>query len=323
MTIVRTDWTLKEVAQFYQLAFADLVFQSHSVHRKNFDPNQVQISTLINFKTGACPEDCAYCPQSSHYNTGLEKEPMFQTDEILAAANKAKENGASRFCMGAAWRNPPTKAMPQLIEIIRGVNKLGLESCMTLGMLNDEQIDQLEKAGLGFYNHNLDTSPEYYKKIISTRSYQDRLDTLERVRKSKIQTCCGGIIGMGETRDDRVAFLHQLATLKEHPESVPINQLNQIPGTPLEKEEKIDSIEFIRTIAVARILMPKSMIRLSAGRVQMSREMQAFCFFAGANSIHYGEKLLTTKNVDAKQDMQLFKDLGLKPMPANVGAAEA
>lgn len=316
MTTLRTDWTIEEITAFYDLPFSELLYQAHNKHREHFSVNQVQISTLLNFKTGFCPENCAYCPQSGHYNTGLEKEPIFKTEDVLAAAKKAKENGASRFCMGAAWRSPPKKAMPQLVEIIRGVNALGLETCMTLGMLDDDQVDALEEAGLDYYNHNLDTSPEHYKKIVSTRTYQDRLDTLERIRQSKIHTCCGGIVGMGETREDRVAFLHQLATLPEHPESVPVNQLLRIPGTPLEKEEKIDSIEFIRTIAVARLLMPKSMLRLSAGRVEMSREMQALCFFVGANSIHYGEKLLTTTNVDVEDDQKLFKDLGLEPMPA-------
>lgn len=316
MSTLRIDWRLEEVAVYYDLPFSDLIFQAQTIHRENFNPNQVQISTLLNFKTGRCPEDCAYCPQSGHYNTGLEKEPAWDPQEVIASAKKAKENGASRFCMGAAWRSPPKKVMPQLVEIVRGVNALGLESCMTLGMLDDEQVAELEAAGLHYYNHNLDTSPKHYKNIISTRQYQDRLDTIERIRQSKIKTCCGGIVGMGETREDRIAFLHQLATLPEHPQSVPINQLLRIPGTPLEKEEKIDSIEFVRTIAVARILMPKSTIRLSAGRTEMSLEMQALCFVAGANSIHYGEKLLTQPNVDTKADQQLFTALGLEPMPA-------
>lgn len=313
---LRYDWTKIEIMQFYELPFADLIYQAQTVHRQNFNPNQVQISTLINVKTGRCPENCAYCPQSAHYNTGLKDEPLLDTDEILLAAKKAKEKGASRFCMGAAWRSPPSKVMSQLKEIVKGVNALGLETCMTLGMLSDEQVIELEEAGLHFYNHNLDTSPEYYKKIISTRQYQDRLDTLKRVQHSKIRVCCGGIVGMGETREDRVGLLHQLATLSQHPSSVPINQLNPIPGTPLADERPFDPIEFVRTVAVTRILMPKSTIRLSAGRCTMSDEMQALCFIAGANSIHYGEKLLTTTNSDPEEDKQLFKKLGLEPMPA-------
>ncbi|WP_423064209.1 biotin synthase BioB [Candidiatus Paracoxiella cheracis] len=310
--MLRHDWTKTEIMQFYELPFADLIYKAQTLHRENFDPNQVQISTLMNFKTGRCPEDCAYCPQSAHYNTGLQDEPLLDTEEILAVAKKAKANGASRFCMGAAWRSPPKKVMPQLKEIIKGVNALGLESCMTLGMLSDDQAADLEEAGLHFYNHNLDTSPEYYKKIISTRQYQDRLDTLARIRRSKIRVCCGGIVGMGETRDDRVTFLQQLSTLPTHPQSVPINQLIPVAGTPLGDEEQFDPIEFVRTIAVARILMPTSVIRLSAGRRAMSHEMQALCFAVGANSIHYGEKLLTTKNSDPDVDRQLFKKLGLK-----------
>ncbi len=314
---IRTDWTLDEIAAFYDLPFSELMYQAQTVHRENFDPNQVQISTLLSIKTGRCPEDCAYCPQSGHYNTGLEKEPLIDTDKIIKAAKKAKESGASRFCMGAAWRSPPKKAIPALKEIVKGVNALGLESCMTLGMLDNEQVEELEEAGLHYYNHNIDTSPDHYKKIISTRTYQDRLDTLERVRKSKIKTCCGGILGMGETREDRVAFIHQLATLPEHPGSVPINQLIRISGTPLEEEKLIEPIEFIRTIAVARITMPKAVVRLSAGREEMSDEMQALCFLAGANSIFYGETLLTASNPDTKHDDQLFEKLGLEPMPAD------
>lgn len=313
---IRTDWTLDEIATLYNLPFSELMYQAQTVHRENFDPNQVQISALLSIKTGRCPEDCAYCPQSGHYNTGLEKEPLIDTDKIIKAAKKAKESGASRFCMGAAWRSPPKKTIPALKEIVKGVNALGLESCMTLGMLDDEQINELEEAGLHYYNHNIDTSPEHYKKITSTRTYQDRLDTLERIRKSKIRTCCGGILGMGETRQDRVAFIHQLATLSEHPGSVPINQLIRIPGTPLAKEKLIEPIEFTRTIALARITMPKAVVRLSAGREEMSDEMQALCFLAGANSIFYGETLLTASNPDTKYDDQLFEKLGLEPMPA-------
>lgn len=312
---LRTNWRLDEVAALYNLAFSELSYQAQTVHRANFDPNQVQISTLLSIKTGRCPEDCAYCPQSGHYNTGLEKEPLMDSDAIIKAAKKAKKNGASRFCMGAAWRSPPKKAMPALKRVIKEVRDLGLETCMTLGMLDDQQVHDLEEAGLDYYNHNLDTSSAYYKKIISTRTYQDRLDTLERIRRSKVNVCCGGILGLGETREDRIAFLHQLATLKEHPKSVPINQLIKISGTPLENEASIDSIEFIRTIAVARILMPKSIVRLSAGREQMSDEMQALCFIVGANSIFYGEKLLTASNPERKQDDTLLAKLGLIPMP--------
>ena len=313
---IKTDWTKEQIAALYDLPFPDLIYQAQTVHRENFNPKQVQISTLLSIKTGRCPEDCAYCPQSGHYNTGLEKEPLIDTDKIIDAAKKAKENGASRFCMGAAWRSPPKKAMPALKEIIKRVNALGLETCMTLGMLNDQQVEALEEAGLHYYNHNLDTSPEHYKNIISTRTYQDRLDTLGRIRQSTIKTCCGGILGMGETREDRVAFIHQLATLPEHPASVPINQLIQIPGTPLENQIKIAPIEFVRSIAVARITMPTSMVRLSAGRENMSDEMQALCFLAGANSIFYGEKLLTASNPDNEHDDHLFNILGIEPMPA-------
>ncbi|MCB1827425.1 MAG: biotin synthase BioB [Coxiellaceae bacterium] len=315
--MIRTDWTTAEIAALYDLPFSELMYQAQTVHRENFNPNQVQVSTLLSIKTGRCPEDCAYCPQSGHYNTGLEKEPLIDIDKILDAAKQAKESGASRFCMGAAWRSPPKKAMPALREIVKGVNALGLESCMTLGMLDEQQVEELEDAGLHYYNHNIDTSPDHYKKIISTRTFQDRLDTLDRVRKSKIKTCCGGIVGMGETREDRIAFIHQLATMESHPSSVPINQLIRISGTPLEEEKLIEPFEFVRTIAVARITMPKSVVRLSAGREEMSDEMQALCFLAGANSIFYGETLLTAPNPDTSHDDQLFEKLGLEPMPAN------
>lgn len=318
MTSIRTNWTQEEIASLFELPFNELLYQAQTIHRQHFNPNEVQISTLLSIKTGRCPEDCSYCPQSGHYNTGLEKEPLIDTSKILEAAKNAQESGATRFCMGAAWRSPPKKAMPVLKEIIEGVNAMGLETCMTLGMLDDDQVKELEEAGLHYYNHNLDTSPEHYKKIITTRTYQDRLDTLSRVRESKIKTCCGGILGLGETRDDRVAFIHQLATLPTHPESVPLNQLIRISGTPLEDETKIEPIEFVRAIAVARITMPKSMVRLSAGREEMSDEMQALCFFAGANSIFYGEKLLTAPNPDSEADTLLFAKLGLSAMPSTV-----
>jgi biotin synthase len=314
-------YSLETIQQLFELPFPLLMFQAQSAHRENFNPNQIQISTLLSIKTGRCPEDCSYCPQSAHYNTGLAKEPLLDTEEILASAKAAKASGASRFCMGAAWRSPPKKAIPQLKAIIKGVNALGLETCMTLGMLDDEQVAALEDAGLDYYNHNLDTSPEHFKKVTSTRTYQDRLDTLNRVQNSKVKVCCGGIIGLGETREDRIAFLYQLANLPEHPESVPINQLIPIPGTPLSEEKKVDSFEFIRVIAIARILMPQSMVRLSAGRDKMSDEMQALCFMAGANSIFYGEKLLTAGNADTNNDQQLFKTLGLEPMPIQTAAA--
>jgi len=314
MSAIRNDWTRQEIKTLFELPFPELTYRAQTIHRENFNPNEVQISTLFNIKTGRCPEDCAYCPQSAHYNTGLEAEPLFDTDDILKKAKLAKANGATRFCMGAAWRSPPKKAMPELVKIVRAVNDLGLETCVTAGMLDEEQVKQLEAAGLDYYNHNLDTSPEYYKEIISTRTYQDRLDTVERIRKSNIKTCCGGIIGMGETREDRIGLLHQLATLPEHPKSVPINQLIPIPGTPLADQKKMDSIEFIRMIAVARILMPNAFVRLSAGRAAMSQEMQALCFLVGANSIHYGEKLLVTDNVDMENDKRMFETLGLEPM---------
>jgi len=317
MTQIRHDWTQAEIKTLFESPFIELMFRAQTIHRAHFDPNKIQLATLLSIKTGRCPEDCAYCPQSAHYNTGLEKEPLMNIDDILEKAKRAKANGATRFCMGAAWRSPPKKAMPELLKIIKAVNALDLETCVTAGMLADEQVKELEAAGLDYYNHNLDTSPEYYKKIIQTRSYQDRLDTLERVRKSKIKTCCGGIIGMGETREDRIALLHQLATLSEHPGSVPINQLIPIPGTPLSDQKKTDTIEFVRMIATARILMPKAFVRLSAGREAMSQEMQALCFMAGANSIFYGEVLLTANNADVSSDQNMFKNLGLEAMEVN------
>ncbi len=315
MSNIRHNWTQEEVQTLFEKPFNDLLFQAQCIHREHFNPNQVQTSTLLSIKTGACPEDCSYCPQSGHYNTGLKKEKLMEVENIVANAKQAKTAGATRYCMGAAWRSIPKAQMPQLIDIIQQVKALGLETCMTLGMLNDEQADALAAAGLDYYNHNLDTSPEYYEKIITTRCYQDRLDTLANVRKAGIKVCCGGIVGLGESRVDRISFLCQLANLPEHPGSVPINQLVAVKGTPLENQQAIDSIEFIRTIAAARIMMPKAMVRLSAGREAMSDEMQALCFFAGANSIFYGEKLLTTGNPDTRQDLALFARLGLAPMP--------
>ena len=311
MTELRHDWTLKEIETLLDLPFNDLIFQAHGIHREHFDPNAVQVSTLLSIKTGACPEDCAYCPQSAKYETDLEKERLLPLDEVMAAAQRAKDNGATRFCMGAAWRNPTDKNLEKVVEMIEGVKSLGMETCVTLGMLEDRQAKRLRDAGLDYYNHNLDTSPEFYGNIITTRDYQDRLDTLEHVRDAGIHVCSGGILGMGESRRDRASMLRQLANLPQHPESVPINNLVQVEGTPLVGTAKLDPFEFVRTIAVARILMPTSIVRLSAGRTDMNDEMQALCFFAGANSIFYGEKLLTTDNPEAEHDRQLFERLGL------------
>lgn len=308
---VRHDWTLTEIKTLFDQPFNDLVFQAQTTHRQNFDPNAVQISSLLSIKTGACPEDCSYCPQSAKYDTGLERERLLPLEEVKQAALNAKQNGASRFCMGAAWRNPTDKNLDKVIEMISTVKDLGLETCVTLGMLTQPQSKKLKEAGLDYYNHNLDTSPEYYKDIITTRTYQDRLDTLENVRSENINVCCGGIVGMGETEKDRYALLQQLANLPEHPQSVPINLLVQVENTPLHGTEKLDPIEFVRTIAVARIIMPKSAVRLSAGRNDMSDEMQALCFVAGANSIFYGDTLLTTPNPDENKDLELFEKLGI------------
>lgn len=309
----RRVWTEEEVQALFDLPFNDLLFKAQTVHREHFDPNQVQVSTLLSIKTGACPEDCKYCPQSGHYNTGLEKQRLLQVEKVLEKAREAKAKGSSRFCMGAAWKHPSEKDMPYVLEMVKGVKALGLETCMTLGKLSSEQATQLGQAGLDYYNHNLDTSPEYYDKIITTRSYQDRLDTLSHVRDAGMKVCSGGIVGMGEQAKDRVGLLVQLANLPVQPESVPINMLVKVKGTPLENVENIDNFEFIRCIAVARILMPKSHVRLSAGRESMSDEMQAMAFMAGANSIFYGECLLTTPNPETHKDMLLFKRLGLRP----------
>ncbi|KKO46454.1 biotin synthase [Arsukibacterium ikkense] len=310
---VRHNWTLAEVNALYALPFNDLLFQAQSIHRQFFTPNEVQISTLLSIKTGACAEDCKYCPQSGHYNTGLERERLLEVEKVLTQAAAAKAQGASRFCMGAAWSNPKQRDMPYIIEMVKGVKELGLETCMTLGMLDNTQAQMLAGAGLDYYNHNLDTSPEFYGEIITTRSYQDRLDTLSHVRDAGMKVCCGGIVGMGESANDRSALLMQLANLPEHPQSVPINMLVKVKGTPLENVDDLDGFEFIRTIAVARIMLPQSHVRLSAGRSRMNEQMQALCFFAGANSIFYGDKLLTTDNPEANADMQLFAKLGIKP----------
>jgi biotin synthase len=310
-SIPRTDWSLAEVRALFALPFADLMHQAQSVHRANFDPNAVQVSTLLSIKTGACPEDCAYCSQSIRFETGLKSEPLMDVSEVLERARAARANGATRFCMGAAYRSPKPKQLAQIVEMVKGVRALGMETCVTLGMLNPQQAVELKEAGLDYYNHNLDTSAEHYKKVITTRTYQDRLDTLEAVREAGLKVCCGGILGMGETELDRAQLLHTLATLPEHPQSVPINQLMQVPGTPLHGVEKTPPLEFVRTIAVARILMPRSYVRLSAGRSAMSDETQALCFLAGANSIFYGDKLLTTENPDEDQDRRLFEQLGI------------
>lgn len=307
------DWTTQQVQALFTQPFNDLLFQAQSVHREHFDPNEVQISTLLSIKTGACPEDCKYCPQAGIYNTGLEKEKLLQIERVISEAQAAKNSGATRFCMGAAWRSPSEKDMPHVLDMVKEVKALGLETCMTLGMLTDQQAQGLAGAGLDYYNHNLDTSPEYYGEVITTRTYQDRLDTLSNVRAAGMKVCCGGIVGMGETMADRIGLLVQLANLPEHPESVPINMLVKVTGTPLENEAALEPFEFIRTIAVARIIMPKSHVRLSAGREDMNEQMQALAFHAGANSIFYGEKLLTTANPAANKDMQLFARLGIKP----------
>jgi len=308
---IRHDWTTEQVEALYDLSFNDLLFHAHSIHRKNFDPNQVQISTLLSIKTGTCPEDCAYCPQSAHFKTEIEKHQLMDVDEVIEKAKIAKANGATRFCMGAGWRSPPKKDFPQVVEMVKQIKTMGLETCLTLGMIDEDHAQELKSAGLDYYNHNLDTSPEYYKKIITTRTYQERLDTLENVRNAGINTCCGGIVGMGETLQDRHEFLIQLANLPEHPQSVPINLLVTVAGTPLGEQAALDPIEFIRVIALARIMMPKSFVRLSAGRNEMSDETQAISFFAGANSIHYGEKLLTTPLPDTSADKNLFEKLGI------------
>jgi len=309
---VRHDWSQDEIAALFALPFNELLFQAQLQHRQYFNPNQVQVSTLLSIKTGKCSEDCGYCPQSVRYETGLEVEPLMPIDEVISNAQAAKENGSSRFCMGAAWRSPKDRDMTAIVDMVKEVKALGLETCMTLGMLTDGQTQQLKDAGLDYYNHNLDTSPEYYTDIITTRTYQDRLDTLQRVRNAGINVCSGGIIGMGETIADRVGLMQQLSNQQPHPESVPVNMLVKVEGTPLDQQEEIDPLDFVRTIAVAKIMMPASHVRLSAGRESMSDEMQALCFFAGASSIFYGEKLLTTPNPSANQDKQLFDRLGIE-----------
>lgn len=312
MSLTKNNWSVKEIEDLFNLPFNDLIFKSHSIHRDNFDPNSVQVSTLLSIKTGACPEDCSYCSQSSKNDTGLERERLLPLQEVIDAATEAKNNGATRFCMGAAWRNPTDKSLDHVIDMITEVKALGMETCVTLGMLKKEQANKLKSVGLDYYNHNLDTSPEFYGEVISTRTYQDRLDTLEHVRNAGINVCSGGILGMGETRRDRARLLQELANLPKHPESVPINDLVQVKGTPLDGIDKLEPFEFIRTVAVARILMPKAYVRLSAGRTEMNDEMQALCFFSGANSMFYGDRLLTTDNPEENEDKRLFERLGIQ-----------
>jgi biotin synthase len=313
-SLPRHDWTRAEVRALFALPFPELIFRAAGVHRENFDPTEVQISTLLSIKTGGCPEDCAYCPQSAKYDTGVEAEKLMSLDAVLAEARAAKASGASRFCMGAAWRSPKDRDLDNVCAMVEGVKALGLETCATLGMLTPDQAQRLKHSGLDYYNHNLDTSPEFYGTIITTRSYEDRLDTLDHVRAAGIHVCCGGIVGMGEGLEDRVGMIATLASLPVHPESVPINMLVQVAGTPLADVQKLDPLDFVRTIAVARITMPASMVRLSAGREDMSEETQALCFLAGANSIFYGPKLLTTPNPERDRDMRLLDRLGLRPM---------
>jgi biotin synthase len=312
--IVRHDWTRAEVQALFDLPFPDLIFHAQRIHREHFDPREVQISTLLSIKTGGCPEDCAYCSQSARYDTGITAGKLMDVAAVLNEARAAKAAGASRFCMGAAWRSPKDRDLDQVCAMVEGVRALGLETCATLGMLTAAQAARLKGAGLDFYNHNLDTSPEFYGEIISTRTYQDRLDTLGHVRAAGIHVCCGGIVGMGEGRDDRIGMIATLASLPAHPESVPVNMLMRVEGTPLGRNEALDPFEFVRTIAAARIAMPASVVRLSAGREDMSEETQALCFLAGANSIFYGPKLLTTPNPERGRDMGLMEKLGLAPM---------
>ncbi|MCR9192903.1 MAG: biotin synthase BioB [Gammaproteobacteria bacterium] len=305
-------WTIEQITAIYTLPFPELLHQAHTVHREHHDPAAIQLAQLLSIKTGACPEDCGYCSQSGHRKTHVEKEKLMAVDDVLKKAQAAKDNGATRFCMGGAWRSPPEKAMPALAEMIQGVKDLGLETCMTLGMLSEDQAVRLKSAGLDYYNHNIDTSPSYYDKVSTTRTFQDRLDTVERVRQAGISVCCGGILGLGETRDDRIEFLWTLANLETPPESVPINRLIPVAGAPLANAEPVEGIELVRTVAAARILMPKSVVRLTAGRTEMSDELQALCFFAGANSMFIGDVLLTEANPQMAKDEDLFDKLGVK-----------
>ena len=319
---VRTDWVLDEVRSLFDLPFNDLLFKAQNIHRVWFNPNKVQMSTLLSIKTGGCPEDCGYCSQSVKFDTGLDASALMKVEEVLKAARQAKEGGATRFCMGAAWRNPKDRDMGAICAMIEGVKSLGMESCATLGMLTAQQAEELKAAGLDYYNHNIDTSRRYYKEIISTRTMDDRIETLDYVRRAGLNVCCGGIVGMGESRDDRIDMLHALATMPSHPQSVPINMLVRVEGTPLGGSNNLDSFDFVKTIAVARILMPKSVVRLSAGRENMNEEFQALCFAAGANSIFIGEELLTTPNPKLAQDRDMFARLGIEPMMSHECPAE-
>ena len=319
---VRTDWVLDEVRSLFDLPFNDLLFKAQNIHRVWFNPNKVQMSTLLSIKTGGCPEDCGYCSQSVKFDTGLDASALMKVEEVLKAARQAKDGGATRFCMGAAWRNPKDRDMGAICAMIEGVKSLGMESCATLGMLTAQQAEELKAAGLDYYNHNIDTSRRYYKEIISTRTMDDRIETLDYVRSAGLNVCCGGIVGMGESRDDRIDMLHALATMPSHPQSVPINMLVRVEGTPLGGSNNLDSFDFVKTIAVARILMPKSVVRLSAGRENMNEEFQALCFAAGANSIFIGEELLTTPNPKLAQDRDMFARLGIEPMMAHECPAE-
>ena len=319
---VRTDWVLDEVRSLFDLPFNDLLFKAQNIHRVWFNPNKVQMSTLLSIKTGGCPEDCGYCSQSVKFDTGLDASALMKVEEVLKAARQAKDGGATRFCMGAAWRNPKDRDMDAICAMIAGIKSLGMESCATLGMLTAQQAEELKAAGLDYYNHNIDTSRRYYKEIISTRTMDDRIETLDYVRSAGLNVCCGGIVGMGESRDDRIDMLHALATMPSHPQSVPINMLVRVEGTPLGGSNNLDSFDFVKTIAVARILMPKSVVRLSAGRENMNEEFQALCFAAGANSIFIGEELLTTPNPKLAQDRDMFARLGIEPMMSHECPAE-
>ncbi|MCZ6693238.1 MAG: biotin synthase BioB [Bacteroidetes bacterium] len=322
MAFIRNDWTIKQVEEIYNIPLLELIYQAASVHREYNDPQEVQVCTLLSVKTGGCPEDCVYCPQAARYHTDIDVHKLLPVEEVLESALKAKESGSTRFCMGAAWREVRDNSdFDQVLEMVKGVNKIGLEVCCTLGMLTEDQAQKLKKAGLYAYNHNIDTSQEYYDQIITTRKFEDRLDTLNHVREANISVCSGGIIGMGESVKDRIGMLHTLCTLPEHPESVPVNALVPVEGTPLEEQEKVSVWEMVRMIATARILMPKAMVRLSAGRVRMTVEEQALCFLAGANSIFAGDKLLTTPNPEVASDQEMFQTLNLKPRDAFKGAA--
>jgi len=322
MAFIRNDWTIEQVEEIYNIPLLELIYQAASVHREYNDPQEVQVCTLLSVKTGGCPEDCVYCPQAARYHTDIDVHKLLPVEEVLESALKAKESGSTRFCMGAAWREVRDNSdFDQVLEMVKGVNKIGLEVCCTLGMLTEDQAQKLKKAGLYAYNHNIDTSEDYYGEIITTRKFEDRLDTLNHVRKANISVCSGGIIGMGESVKDRIGMLHTLCTLPEHPESVPVNALVPVEGTPLEEQEKVSVWEMVRMIASARILMPKAMVRLSAGRVRMNVEEQALCFLAGANSIFAGDKLLTTPNPEVASDQEMFQTLNLKPRDAYKGAA--